>query len=363
MWPKHYNNLCAVERYHYFRQSCRSYNIGAYEAVIHHHSDNDNNNDNDNGNNSSDSDSDNEDSWQLTATKRMLIELHENYFTNIYKTKIDDNNHNNLNNGSNKNNDKSKNNFKSHTGNDSDVRIIMRHRRSKVLSGTTVLFMYAHRYEHTMMIMKQRNVNNDSHSNDNDNDNNNKNDQNDSERIMRHPLCELVKNLGGVCEAVTCESVRKHIRINNDNNNNKNQSHIRDNDDDNSDNTSGTATTPAVIVLLPHGNGTEGRFSNSFLLKNRFDNYYYSQLDNYENYESNNDNNKNNSEKDNDNDTDSDTLHSLLRQAKAQQIPIVRSQWIHRCFYALSREDPMKYQCDNDSGNNNSNVVITNLQH
>lgn len=64
VWPKHADNLLVVERYHFWRQSCRAFHRGAYEAVIHKGK----------GRDSDD------DAWQLRETSKLLMDMHKGYF-------------------------------------------------------------------------------------------------------------------------------------------------------------------------------------------------------------------------------------------------------------------------------------------
>ena len=54
IWPRHGDNLLVVDRYHFFRQSARAYNVGAYEAAI---------------NRGPDGEDSSADAWQMNATQ------------------------------------------------------------------------------------------------------------------------------------------------------------------------------------------------------------------------------------------------------------------------------------------------------
>ena len=284
MWPKHYNNLLVVERYHYFRQSCRAYNVGAYEAVVHKN----------NGRDAED------DEWQLKATADMLGDLHEAYFREL---------------------DKCENNV--HTGSASksakledctDIRLIMRQRRSNVLHGMSVMLMYSSfddeieiandlsgpsEVERMTLLQRQR-----------------------KETILKHPLCDLIRNLGGSYGAASVKSIQRELC-----------NHKADNFDCKS---LPQSKPSIVIVMLPQGNSTEGRFSNQCIrlrgTKSAQDDFTP--------------------------DTgkaimsiDRDQLNdmmprSIITTATKAGIPIVRSQWLHRCFYSLSREETLDYLCE-----------------
>ena len=65
IWPKHGDNLLVVDRYHFFRQSARAYNVGAYEAGI---------------NRGADGEDTAADASQMRATQALLTDIHRSFF-------------------------------------------------------------------------------------------------------------------------------------------------------------------------------------------------------------------------------------------------------------------------------------------